>query len=77
MPQRRPLCIWELGEAVVEVYEKLDALAGGYLDPEYTGSVKSNSNTMMCLALYDSDELDRLARDSAKRRPSESSTAFP
>jgi hypothetical protein len=31
-----------------------------------TGSVKSNYNTMKCLDLYDSDELDKLTRDSAK-----------
>ena len=56
----------EMGEAGIEVYEKLDALAGGYLAREYSGSVKSNYNTMKCLDLYDSDELDKLARDSAK-----------
>ncbi len=56
----------EMGAAEIEVYEKLDALAGSYLGREYTGSVKSNYNTMKCLDLYDSEELDRLARDSAK-----------
>jgi hypothetical protein len=56
----------ESGTAGIEVYEKLEALARRYLEREYTGSVKSNYNTMKCLDLYDSDELDRLARDSAK-----------
>jgi hypothetical protein len=56
----------EMGKAGIEVYERLDELAGGYLAREYTGSVKGNYNTMKCLDLYDSDELDKLARDSAK-----------
>jgi hypothetical protein len=56
----------EMGNAGIDAYEKLDALAGKYLEREYTGSVKSNYNTMKCLDLYDSAELDRLARDSAK-----------
>ncbi len=56
----------EMGTAEIEVYEKVDALAGSYLKREYTGSVKSNYNTMKCLDLFDSDELDRLARDSAE-----------
>lgn len=53
----------ERGAAGVEIYEKLDALADSYLTREYTGSVKSNYNTMKCLDLYDSEELDRLVRD--------------
>jgi hypothetical protein len=56
----------EMGTAGIEVYEKLEALASSYLGREYTGSVKSNYNTMKCLDLFDSDELDRLARDSTK-----------
>jgi Type VI secretion system (T6SS), amidase immunity protein len=56
----------EMGGAGIEAYEKLDALAGRYLERRYTGSVRSNYNTMKCLDLYDSEELDRLARDSAK-----------
>jgi hypothetical protein len=62
-----------MGTAGIEVYEKLEALAASYLEREYTGSVKSNYNTMKCLDLFDSDELDRLARDSAKclTRPSQ------
>lgn len=53
----------EQGAAGIEIYEKLDALADSYLKREHTGSVKSNYNTMKCLDLYDSEELDRLVRD--------------
>ena len=56
----------ESGTAGIEVYEKLEELAGRYLERDYSGSVKSNYNTMKCLELYESDELDRVARDSAK-----------
>lgn len=56
----------EAGVAEIDVYEKLEALAGSYLDRQYTGSVKSDYNTMKCLDLYESEELDRVARDSAK-----------
>lgn len=56
----------EAGTAGIDVYEKLEALAGSYLDRQYTGSVKSQYNTMKCLDLYESDELDKLARDSTK-----------
>jgi hypothetical protein len=56
----------ERGTVGIEVYEKLEVLAGSYLEREYTGSVKNSYNTMKCLDLYDSDELDRLVRDSAK-----------
>lgn len=53
----------ERGSAGIEVYEKLDALAGRYLERVYTGSVQSDYNTMKCLDLYDSEELDRIARE--------------
>jgi Type VI secretion system (T6SS), amidase immunity protein len=56
----------EMGGAGIEAYEKLDALAGRYLEREYSGSVRSNYSTMKCLDLYESDELDRLTRNFAK-----------
>jgi hypothetical protein len=56
----------ERGTSGIDVYEKLEALAGRYLERQYTGSVQSNYNTMKCLDLYDSDELDRLVRNAAK-----------
>ena len=56
----------ERGATGIETYEKLDALADNYLKHEYAGSVKSNYNTMKCLDLYDSEELDKLVNDAAK-----------
>jgi hypothetical protein len=56
----------ERGATGIEIYEKLDALADSYLKREYAGSVKSHYNTMKCLDLYDSEELDRLINDVAK-----------
>lgn len=56
----------EQGKSEIEVYEKIDALVGGYLNREYSGSVKSNYNTMKCLDLYDSDELNQLVRADTK-----------
>jgi hypothetical protein len=56
----------EMGTAGIDTYEKLEALAGSYLEREYTGSVKNSYNTMKCLDLFESDDLDRMARDSAK-----------
>lgn len=56
----------EMGTAGIEVYEKLEALALRYLQREYSGSVKSSYNTMKCLDLFESEELDELARDAAK-----------
>ena len=56
----------EMGSAGVEVYEKLDALAERYLARTYSGSVKSPYDTMKCIDLFESEELNRLARDSVK-----------
>lgn len=53
----------EMGSAGMEVYEKIEALAGSYLAREYSGSVKSSYNTMKCLELFESQELEKLARD--------------
>jgi type VI secretion system (T6SS) amidase immunity protein Tai4 len=54
----------EMGNVGVDVYERLDALAERYLTRTYSGSVKSPYDTMKCIDLFESDELDRLARDS-------------
>ena len=56
----------EMGHAMIEVYEKLDAMAKEYLTRTYTGSVKSPYDTMKCIDLFESPELDRIARDVAK-----------
>lgn len=54
----------EMGNVGVDVYERLDALAERYLTRIYSGSVKSPYDTMKCIDLFESEELDRLARDS-------------
>jgi Type VI secretion system (T6SS), amidase immunity protein len=56
----------EMGNAGIEVYEKLDALAKGFLARTYTGSVKSQYDTMKCIDLFESEELDRIAKDAAR-----------
>jgi hypothetical protein len=55
----------EMGNAAIEVYEKLDALAKSFLTRTYTGSVKSAYDTMKCIDLFESEELDQMARDTA------------
>jgi hypothetical protein len=59
----------EMGTAGIEVYEKLEALVGSYLAREYTGSVKNSYNTMKCFDLFESGDLDKVARDSASETP--------
>lgn len=54
----------EMGNVGVDVYEKLDALAKSYLTRTYTGSVQSPYDTMKCIDLFESEELDRATRDS-------------
>jgi hypothetical protein len=53
----------EIGSAGIEVYEKLDALAKSFLTQTYTGSVKSEYNTMKCIDFFESEELERMAKD--------------
>lgn len=55
----------EMGKAGVEVYEKLDALAESFLARTRTGSVESAYDTMKCIDLFESEELERMARDAA------------
>lgn len=56
----------EMGSARIEVYEKLDGLAKSFLTRPYTGSVESPYNTMKCIDLFESQELDRMATDAAQ-----------
>jgi hypothetical protein len=56
----------EMGTAGIDVYEKLEGLAGSYLERNYTGSVKSSYSTMKCLDLLESEALDEIARDAAR-----------
>ncbi len=49
----------ELGKAPIEAYDKLAKLVERYLSVPYSGSVKSNYNTMKCINLYNSKDLER------------------
>jgi len=52
----------EFGTAPIESYEPLKILAGEYLERTYSGSVPSSYNTRKCIDLYESGELEELAR---------------
>ena len=49
----------EFGTAPVEAYKQLDALADRFLARELSGSVAGKFQTMKCIDLYGSRELDR------------------
>ncbi len=57
----------EMGNADIEVYAKMDALADSYLAGKYGGSVPSRYDTMKCIDLYHSSELDSLVRKARRR----------
>jgi hypothetical protein len=57
----------EMGNAKIEVYEKLDELTTAYLARNYGGSVKGSYNTMKCIDLYRSQELDAAVHDAEHR----------
>ena len=50
----------------VEAFEQIGKLVDKYLALKYDGSVKSNYNTMKCIDLFHSKELDRLANTYVK-----------
>ncbi len=52
----------EMGNSGVDVYERLDELAKEYLTRTYTGSVKSAYDTMKCIDLFESEELDAMVK---------------
>ena len=56
----------EFGRQRIEAYDELRKLAGRYAARKYAGSVPSEFNTMKCIDLYNSAELDRLAARLAK-----------
>lgn len=57
----------EFGHQPMAAYEALDALAGSYARRKLTGSVPSHFNTMKCIDLYNSRELDALAAKWAEK----------
>lgn len=58
----------EFGHQPVEAYDQIRDLAQQYAARTYAGSVKGEFNTMKCIDLFNSKELDRLAGKLAKVR---------
>jgi hypothetical protein len=50
----------EYGHQGVEAYDELRKLVGKYKNLKYGGSVKAEYNTMKCIDLFHSKELERL-----------------
>lgn len=56
----------EAGNQPIEAYENATQLIKLYLAKNYTGITPGAFNTMKCIDLYQSAELDKLARDFTK-----------
>ncbi|CAG0943522.1 hypothetical protein BROC_02323 [Candidatus Brocadiaceae bacterium] len=50
----------EYGKASIEAYEKGDKLVDKFLSRKYSGSIKSTYNTMKCIDLFLSKEVEKL-----------------
>jgi hypothetical protein len=50
----------EFGEQPIEAYDELRELARKYVNRKYSGSIASEFNTMKCIDLFHSAELDDL-----------------
>lgn len=60
----------ESGDQPMAAYEALDTLVGNYAKRKMSGSLSSDFNTMKCIDLYNSSELDALAgKWAGKRKP--------
>ena len=58
----------EFGHQPLEAYEDLRLIVKKYVNLKYSGSVDSDFNTMKCIDLFHSKELDQLTTKLAKRR---------
>lgn len=58
----------EFGKQDLAVYDELRALVAKYVDLKYGGSVQSEFNTMKCIDLFHSKELDRLTTKATAKR---------
>ncbi|WP_217444660.1 T6SS amidase immunity protein Tai4 family protein [Burkholderia metallica] len=58
----------EFGQQPIEAYDALRALARRYATRTYSGSISASFNTMKCIDLFHSRELDMLADRLAKAR---------
>ena len=52
----------EFGRQPIEAYESLERLVEKYASRKYFGSIQSDFNTMKCIDLFHSRELDSLVR---------------
>ena len=57
----------EFGQQPLEAYYALRDLAKSYANRKYSGSIKSEFNTMKCIDLYNSKELDNLAEKLSRK----------
>jgi hypothetical protein len=57
-----------MGSAGREVYERIDELAQTYLERGYAGARRDDLDTMKCIDLYNSPELQAIAEDGSTRR---------
>ena len=55
----------EMGTAEIETYEKLERLVDGFLQRTYSGSVASRYDTMKCIDLFRSAELQKMVEVAA------------
>jgi hypothetical protein len=58
----------EFGHQPIEAYDALSALVTKYVNRQYGSSVGSDLNTMKCIDLFHSKELDALARRLTKNK---------
>ncbi|HEY0491406.1 MAG TPA: T6SS amidase immunity protein Tai4 family protein [Telluria sp.] len=52
----------EFGRQPIEVYEALNVIVDKYVNKKYSGSVHTEFNTMKCIDLFHSKELDTFSR---------------
>lgn len=57
----------EFGRQPIETYEALRQLAQRYAQRRYSGSVSSEFNTMKCIDLFHSPELDALVKQATRK----------
>jgi hypothetical protein len=50
----------EFGRQPIESYEALSGLIDEYANRKYAGSIQSDFNTMKCIDLFNSEELEKL-----------------
>lgn len=58
----------EFGRQDLSVYEEIRTVVAKYVSLQYGGSVPSQFNTMKCIDLFHSSELDRLTTKAVKKK---------